>query len=103
AAATSSGSTGSIADVAAVFLLSGFIFYGLMFLRYRNINKRHQHESETEATTADMRSEDRRVDSVTGSTSSRMSGANNRQVRGAQQKIAGFLPSPPRWMGRFLP
>lgn len=101
-AATSADASGGLADFGFVFLLSGFIFYGLMFMRYRNINRRHHHETETEADTANARSEDRCVDSVRGATSRRMQGANNTRTGTAQRRLLTFLPAQTRWMGKYL-
>ncbi|QAV69273.1 growth/differentiation factor [Salinibacterium sp. UTAS2018] len=71
-----------------VFLLSGFVFYSAIYFRYRNTDKRHSHESETEATMVNMKEKDDFVQSKKGLTNRRMSGANNRAVRGARNKIA---------------
>lgn len=67
---------------AFLFLLAGFVFYALMFLRYRNVNKRHHHESETKSRTANVRASDTFVRSRTGVKDSSMPGANNRRVGG---------------------
>lgn len=52
------------------------------YTRYRNKNKRHHHETETLSDIANLRVLDQRVDSVSNSRNSRMSGANEREVRG---------------------
>lgn len=41
-----------------LLLLSGFIFYGLMYLRYRNADARHTYELETKREVANMRTRD---------------------------------------------
>lgn len=74
-------------NFALVFLLSGFIFYGYVFFRYRNADKRHHHESETEANLHNVRQEDRHVKTLTGLSNSQMSGANNHDVRGSLRKF----------------
>jgi hypothetical protein len=80
-----SGSSDSDATSWAwLLLLSGPVFYGLMYLRYRNADKRHKHESETRATLHDVRAADQFHRSLTGLSNSRMQGANNHAVRGAQ-------------------
>ena len=66
-----------------LFLLSGPLFYWIIYLRYRNSDKRHHHESETEASTADMRASDEYVKERKGLSSSSMSGANHDAVRGS--------------------
>lgn len=84
ASGSSSDDGGSIG---LVFLLSGFVFYGIIYFRYRNSNKRHHHESETEATLLNMQEDDQLVQHKTGLRNSKMSGANNHEVRGARQKF----------------
>lgn len=71
-----------------VFLLSGFVFYGVVFLRYRNVNKRHRHEVETSSTRVNLQQEDVLIRSMTGLRNAKMSGANNTAVSGA-----GGLPT----------
>lgn len=66
-----------------LFLLAGPVFYGLMFLRYRNSDKRHRHESETKASMHDVRASDQLSGSLKGVKHRRMKGANNTAVRGA--------------------
>lgn len=34
-------------DYSWIFLLLGFLFFAIMFLRYRNLNARHHYETET--------------------------------------------------------
>lgn len=65
-----------------VLLLSGFVFYGWVYLRYRNSDKRHMYESETEAKMLDVRGADQQVNTLKGVKNSKMRGANNREVRG---------------------
>jgi len=74
-----------------VFLLSGFIFYSIIYLRYRNTDKRHSHESETEAMMVNLQETDDFVKSKKGLTNSRMSGANNKIVRGARNGSGGGI------------
>lgn len=81
--ASSSSEDGGFGAIGYVFLLSGFVFYGYVFFRYRNVTKRHRHETETEATRVNTQQTDEKVQSLTGLTSSRMSGANNTAVEGA--------------------
>ncbi|MEH6780091.1 MAG: hypothetical protein V7618_00855 [Rhodoglobus sp.] len=70
-----------------VFLLSGFAFYTVIYLRYRNVDKRHRHEAETEAVLLNLEEQDVFVASKKGLTNSRMSGANSTKVHGALRKF----------------
>lgn len=83
--ATSSDEDGS--SFGLLFLLSGVVFYVLVWLRYRNVDKRHHHERETRAEMHDLRSDDRLVGSVKGVSNRRMTGANNTEVRGARRGV----------------
>ncbi len=65
-----------------LFLLAGPVFYGIIYMRYRNSDKRHHHESETEATALEMREDDAFVQSRKGLSNSSMQGANHTAVRG---------------------
>lgn len=85
AASSSSDDDGS--NLGLLFLASGFVFYVLVYLSYRNVDKRHRHESETEAALHDVRAEDRFVKSMTGLSDRKMAGANNDDVRGARRKL----------------
>jgi DNA-directed RNA polymerase subunit RPC12/RpoP len=68
-------------DYAWVFFFIGFIFAFLMHLRYRNSNARHKHETETNMEVKNLREEDIFIKKRTGLSNSKMSGANNTQVR----------------------
>lgn len=82
-----SGSDSDGFDPGILLLLSGFLFYGYVFFRYRNADKRHKHESETKSTMLNVQVADQRAGSVKGVKNARMSGANNRNVRGAQNSL----------------
>lgn len=69
---------------ALLFLLSGPVYYFFMYSRYRNQNKRHHHEAETLAETANLQATDNRVKRVTGVSNSRIRGDNARDVSGAR-------------------
>ena len=73
-----------IRDLGLVFLLSGVVFYGLVYRYYRNADKRYRYETQTEATVENMRREDKYKKTRRKLSSSRMQGANNRSIRGAQ-------------------
>lgn len=91
--AATHSSSGDWTGFATVFLFAGFIFYGLMFLRYRNIGKRHHHERETATHKANMIKDDVKTERRTGLEDSRMRGANNRKVAGTPQMfgLKGFI------------
>lgn len=82
-AETSSDDSGNFAFL---FLFSGFVFYGIIYLKYRNTDKRHNHESETEASLHNLREDDRFHRSLKGVSNSKMRGANNHEVRGASKR-----------------
>lgn len=88
-----SGSDSDVAGFAWLLLLSGPAFYALMYLRYRNADKRHRHETETRASMHDVRGADQFNRSLHGLSNSRMRGANNRSVRGASGPggVAGVI------------
>ncbi len=65
-----------------LFLLSGLIFFGVKYAKYRNTGARHSHESETKCETKNMKKVDNFVKHKTGLSNSRMEGANNKRVSG---------------------
>lgn len=65
-----------------IFLLSGFIYFFIMYLRYRNSNKRHHHEIETKKNMFNLRKFDNLIKHQKGLTDSKMKGANNTKVNG---------------------
>ena len=69
-------------DFSWLFLTLGFVFYGIMYARYRNKGARHFHEKETKAKMDNIRKKDSFVKKRTGLTKSRMEGANNTSVSG---------------------
>lgn len=87
----SGSSDGDATSWAWFLLLAGPIFYAAMFVRYRNTDKRHKHESETRATMHDVRGSDQYHRSLKGVSHSSMKGANNEEVRGARTGIARSL------------
>jgi len=70
-------------DYSWLFLTLGFVYYGLMYARYRNKGARHFHEKETKSTVNNLRKEDIFVTRRTGLRKARMEGANNTSVRGS--------------------
>lgn len=85
--AQSESSGTDFSNFGVIFLASGFVFYGIVYLRYRNVNKRHGHETETEATVHNMRAEDHLVKSLKGLSNSRIAGENGDEVRGARRRF----------------
>lgn len=82
-----SGSSDDGGNIGLVFLASGFIFYGVVYFMYRNVDKRHKHESETEASLHNMQERDAHVKSLKGLSQPTMAGANNKDVRGSLRKF----------------
>lgn len=81
--------SGDWSSVGLLFFAAGFVFYAVMYLRYRNTDKRYQHESRTRTVTHDMRARDEKVRSLKGLKNSRMRGANHRSVKGALNSGGG--------------
>lgn len=69
-------------DYSWLFLLAGFIYFMLMFLKYRNLNARHSYESETKKTISNLKKVDNFIQTKKGLTNSVMIGANNNNVDG---------------------
>jgi hypothetical protein len=76
-------SDGEDGDLGWLFLTLGFVFYGLMYARYRNKGARHSHEKKTKATISNLQKTDKFVAKRTKLTKPRMEGANNTSVRGS--------------------
>ena len=69
-------------DYSWAFLLAGFIYFFIMFSKYRNQGARHKYESETKRKMSNVRAGDRLVKRKTGLTNARIQGANNTSVSG---------------------
>lgn len=65
-----------------LFLLSGIIYFIIMFTNYRNSNARHTYETETKKTISNLRKVDNFIQSKKGMTNATMNGANNKRVNG---------------------
>lgn len=80
-------------DISFLFLLSGFIYFIAMYLRYRNSDARHHHETETKTKRLNLRKADKLIKHKTGLSNSRMEGANNTNVSGQSisEKLFGGL------------
>ena len=67
-------------DFSWLFLLAGFIYFFVLFSKYRNQGARHKHESETKRKIGNVRAGDRLVKRRTQLTNARIQGANNTTV-----------------------
>ena len=63
-------------------LLGGFIFYGVMYFRYRNSNARHVYENETKKQVLNMVESDTLVEHKKRLSNSSMEGANYKKLDG---------------------
>lgn len=70
-----------------LFLLSGIIYFIVIYSKYRNRSARHNYETETKTNMSNLKKTDRFIQNKTRLTNSRMSGANNKQVNGATKHI----------------
>lgn len=64
-------------DYAWIFLTLGFIYYFMMYFKYRNSNARHNYEVETKTKVDNVRKVDKYIKDKTNLSNSKMSGANN--------------------------
>ena len=81
-------------DYSWLFWLAGFVYFFIIYMRYRNSNARHHHETETKTNMTNVNQIDRLVKRETGLTNSRISGANNTKVSGqsmSETMINSFL------------
>lgn len=76
---------GGINNIAFLFLTLGFLFYGFIYIRYRNVDKRHGYEKDTRAEMTNVTANDAFVQSMRGLTNAKMRGANHTVVRGARR------------------
>lgn len=78
-----------------LILLSGFIFYSIIFLRYRNLNARHKYEEETDYNIKNMKYKDNYLTSLEGLDSPRIENCNYSRInsRSAKSKngITNFI------------
>ena len=70
-------------DFSWLLLTLGFVYYGIMYARYRNAGARHHHEKETKSTMDNLQQRDTYVTRRTALRNARMAGANNTSVRGS--------------------
>ena len=69
-------------DFSWLFATAGFVYYAIIYAKYRNKGARHSHEKETKSTLDNMRKKDAFVTKRTGLRNAKMEGANNRSIRG---------------------
>ena len=74
-----------------LFLLSGIIYFLIIYFKYRNTNARHKYERDTKSQMSNLRKVDNYIERRTGLTSSTMSGANNNTVNGSGQNIINSI------------
>lgn len=65
-----------------IFLASGFVYYAIIYARYRNKGARHKHEIETKTNMSNLTTGDNFVQKETRLTNSRINGVNNTNVSG---------------------
>ena len=68
-----------------LFLLSGFIYFLVIYNKYRNTGARHSHETETKSNMKNLRSVDEFVKHKTHLSNSTMDGANNKRISGTNK------------------
>lgn len=73
-----------------LFLLSGFIYFFVIYMRYRNSNARHHHEIETRKKMFNLRKVDNLIKRQKGLSNSQINGANNTKVSGQSISEAVF-------------
>lgn len=70
-----------------LFLLSGIIYFWMMYTRYRNSGARHSHETETKTNMTNLKEYDKFVKKRRRLDNSTMEGANNTRVTGNSNKL----------------
>lgn len=65
-----------------IFLLSGPVFFMTIYTIYRNKNKRHFHESETDSVIENVTGVDQKTGQVRGVSNSKIKGENTDQLSG---------------------
>ena len=63
-----------------ILLAAGFVFYAIIYSRYRNANARHRHETETKNTVKNMQAKDTFFEKRHGLRSSSIDGRNNNYI-----------------------
>ena len=73
-------------DYEFLFLFSGIIFYIMMYIRYRNADKRHTYEKDTKTNVSNLKSIDNYIERRKRLGSPRITGVNNNIVKGSKNK-----------------
>ena len=69
-------------DYSFIFLLAGFIFFFVMYIKYRNSNARHHYEMETKTKISNLQKVDNFIKKEKGLSNPKIEGANNTKVSG---------------------
>lgn len=69
-----------------IFLLAGFVYFAIIYGKYRNKGARHRHEAETKTNLTNLRKLDNFVKHEKRLKNSRMDNANNTRVSGVAKK-----------------
>lgn len=77
--------------VLLILLASGFIFYTIIYLKYRNTDKRHYHEKETKVKVENMKQQDKYKHSERDLRSKYITGANFDTVKGVSSNAKESL------------
>ena len=85
--AASSGSDDDDSGGILLLLAAGFIFYGAMYMRYRNSNARHTYEKETKKEVTNLVKKDEFVKHEKGLSNAIMTGANDNKIEGDTIKV----------------
>ena len=70
-------------DYKFLFLLMGFIYFSIIYGKYRNAGARHTYEKETKRDMTNLKEEDNFVRHEKGLSNSTMRGANNNSIKGS--------------------
>ena len=73
----------SDSDFNWIFLLAGFIYFFIIYSKYRNSGARHRYETETKTQMSNLKKIDNFIKKEKGLTSPTIEGANNKQVNGS--------------------
>ena len=74
-----------------LLLLSGFIFYGIMYARYRNKSARHVYEKETKKNVTNLTRVDQLVEHKKRLRNSQIEGKNNTRLEGENEVVTSKL------------
>lgn len=90
-------------DYSFLFLLAGFLYFFIIFLKYRNTNARHHHETETKNKMENLQKKDILTDHLRGLSNARMRGANNTKVsnQGMSESFLNSISSTVSIQGLF--